>query len=280
MPAMPTFSYLSTQVLRSLTKSMEQFLCREMLDAAADVARLLGQSLLPDPALHTPLPSCHAGCPLNFPPPSRKRRRRRRRRKSRSPAATSSSALSTDVDAIVTAIRELPVTSTVQAEFDINSMAAKIDLLATMYSPTKYSLSCPDGVTNVEEGGLEGKEEGEVGAKEEVVVWPDDQAERTVTMTEEENEVIMIGAEQPEGNLIATQAERGVTTTEEANKVIDLMQITEWANLNLEEKEEMADLNREEKEETAKNKKMWDEPYEGEDVQEIETSVFGLDAEG
>ena len=329
MPAMPTCSYLSTQVLRSLTKSMEQFLRQEMLDAAADVARLLGKSLLPDPALHTPLPSCHAGCPLNFPPPSRKRRRRRRRRRSRPPAATSSSALSTDVDAIVTAIRELPVTSTVQAEFDINSMAAKVDFLATMYSPTKHPPSSSDGVkrvesqrlgpvkegnkvtimkgegeaTNVKEDELEGKEEGEVGAKEEVVVWPDDQAERTVTMTEEENEVIMIGAEQPEGNLIATQAERGVTmieeadevidiiakqpaenpiinqaergvtTTEEANEVIDLMQITELANLNLEEKEEVADLNREEKEETAENERMWDEGIE------IPVEDFELDAE-
>ena len=329
MPAMPTFSYLSTQVLRSLTKSMEQFLRREMLDAAADVARILGQSLLPDPALYAPLPSWHAGCPLNFPPPSRKRRRHRRRRRSRPPAATSSSALSTDVDAIVTAIRELPVTSTVQAEFDINSMAAKVDFLATMYSPTKHPPSSSDGVkrvesqrlgpvkegnkvtimkgegeaTNVKEDELEGKEEGEVGAKEEVVVWPDDQAKRTVTMTEEENEVITIGAEQPEGNLIATQAERGVTmieeadevidiiakqpaenpiinqaergvtTTEEANEVIDLMQITELANLNLEEKEEVADLNREEKEETAENERMWDEGIE------IPVEDFELDAE-
>merc|ERR1711894_577371 len=105
-------------------------------------------------------------------------------------------------------------------------------------------------------------------AEDEVVVWPDDQAERTVTMTEEENEVIMIGAEQPEGNLIATQAERGVTTTEEANKVIDLMQVTELANLNLEEKEEMADLNLEEKEEMAENKRMWEEQYEGREGKE------------
>ena len=184
-------------------------------------------------------------------------------------------------------------------------MAAKVDFLATMYSPTKYPPSSSDGVkrvesqrlgpvkegnkvtimkgegeaTNVKEDELEGKEEGEVGAKEEVVVWPDDQAERGVTMTEEENEVITSGAEQPEGNLIATQAERGVTTTEEANKVIDLMQSTELANLNL-EKEEMADLNLEEKEEMAENKRMWEEQYEGGEVQDVEIPVedFELDA--
>ena len=125
MQSMPQLSCFSTQMLTSLMESLEMFTCQGMLEAAADVVRLLVQCSLPDPALSTPLPSCHA-CPLNFPPPlltPRKRRRRQRRRRSKSTESRSSSSLSTDVDAIVTSILELPVTSAIQAEADMEELA-------------------------------------------------------------------------------------------------------------------------------------------------------------
>ena len=125
MQSMPQLSFLSPQMLSSLMGSLELFTTQGMLEAAADVARILAQCLLPEPLVS----SCHEGCPLNFPPPpfssSRKRRRRRRRRRSQSPASTcstSSSSLSTDVDAVVSSILELPVTSIVQAELNMEEL--------------------------------------------------------------------------------------------------------------------------------------------------------------
>ena len=125
MQSMPQLSFLSPQMLSSLMGSLELFTNQRMLEAAADVARILAQCLLPEPLVS----SCHEGCPLNFPPPpfssSRKRRRRRRRRRSQSPASTcstSSSSLSTDVDAVVSSILELPVTSIVQAELNMEEL--------------------------------------------------------------------------------------------------------------------------------------------------------------
>ena len=106
-------------------ESLELFKCQGMLEAAADVVRLLVQCSILDNALSTPSQGCH-GCPLNFPPPpfpsAKKRRRRRRRRRSQSPGSTASSSLSTDVDAVVTSILELPVTSSVQAELNMEEL--------------------------------------------------------------------------------------------------------------------------------------------------------------
>ena len=119
-PPMPTLSCVPPQLLGQLLDVMQTFLQLGHAEAAANL-------ILVAVHCHAPLPAAHH-CPLSFPPPSfpsprRQRRRRRRRSRTYSPGSAFSSTLSADVDALLTSIIELPVTSTIQAELDVEELA-------------------------------------------------------------------------------------------------------------------------------------------------------------
>ena len=119
-PPMPTLSCVPPQLLGQLLDVMQTLLQSGLAEAAANLILVAVQSQAPPPAAHY--------CPLSFPPPSfpsprRRRRRRRRRSRTSSPGSTFSSTLSADVDALLSSIIELPVTSTIQAELDFEELA-------------------------------------------------------------------------------------------------------------------------------------------------------------
>ena len=120
-PPMPHLSHGPPQLLGQLLDLMQTLLQSGHDEAVANLTLVAVQC-------HAPPPTAHC-CPFSFPPPSspspRRRRRQlqRRRSNSSSPGSTSSSSLSTDVDALITSIMELPVTSAIQTELDAEELA-------------------------------------------------------------------------------------------------------------------------------------------------------------
>ena len=147
----PTLSAFPPQMLGSLLNVIEKLLSKGYDEAAARIALLACPPCSSPPP---PSPPPH-WCPLSSPPPSPptrpKRRRRRRRSKSPSPSTTFSAHLSSDIDALLHSISNLPVTPLIKEESESLEEGVEREVL-TMPPP---SLGCVvEEVTVKQEGSI------------------------------------------------------------------------------------------------------------------------------
>ena len=150
----PTLSAFPPQMLGCLLNVIEKLLSKGYNEAAARIALLACPPCLSPPP---PSPPPH-WCPLSSPPPSPptrpKQRRRRRRSKSPSPSTTFSAHLSSDIDALLHSISNLPVTPLIKEESESLEEGVEREVL-TMPPP---SLGCAGRGDHRQAGGQHRRE--------------------------------------------------------------------------------------------------------------------------